>query len=92
MTAENEVRRRIELRAYAIYEARGGQHGLDEADWLQAEKEVRAETVGPESPVPQGAGPNVPIDSGGVGPKSGEVFPDVDEPGEEEKPLPPPGA
>ena len=30
----------IEKRAYEIYQARGGQHGFDEEDWEQAEREV----------------------------------------------------
>jgi hypothetical protein len=32
----------IERRAYEIYQTRGGRHGADEADWLQAEREVDA--------------------------------------------------
>lgn len=44
MANQDEVelirRRRIEERAYELYEARGGFDGLDEADWLQAEHEV----------------------------------------------------
>jgi hypothetical protein len=31
----------IRLRAYEIYLERGGVDGLDENDWLQAEKELR---------------------------------------------------
>jgi hypothetical protein len=30
----------IELRAYEIYIERGGAHGQDEEDWLQAESEL----------------------------------------------------
>nr|AQQ74590.1 hypothetical protein [uncultured bacterium] len=30
----------IEKRAYEIFQARGGQHGFDEEDWEQAEREV----------------------------------------------------
>ena len=33
----------IRIRAYEIYLARGGDHGLDEQDWLQAERELSAE-------------------------------------------------
>jgi hypothetical protein len=33
----------IALRAYALFLARGGAHGDDWADWLQAEAELRAE-------------------------------------------------
>jgi len=32
----------IRLRAYEIYRERGGHHGSHEADWLRAEREVRA--------------------------------------------------
>ncbi len=31
----------IAERAYAIFEARGREHGRDEQDWLQAERELR---------------------------------------------------
>lgn len=34
---DEEIRRR----AYQLYEERGGQHGLDQDDWLRAEAEVR---------------------------------------------------
>ena len=44
MTNQDEAERRrrdlIEERAYRIYEARGGFDGLDEEDWLEAEREV----------------------------------------------------
>ena len=33
----------IRERAYELYERRGQQDGLDQADWLQAESELRAE-------------------------------------------------
>jgi Protein of unknown function (DUF2934) len=33
-------REQIAARAYARYEARGGEHGLDLGDWLEAEREV----------------------------------------------------
>ena len=32
----------IARRAYELYCARGGQHGYDLADWLQAEQELRS--------------------------------------------------
>jgi hypothetical protein len=35
------LRREVELRAYQIYVERGGTHGCDMADWLQAEMELR---------------------------------------------------
>ena len=31
----------IARRAYDLYQARGGEHGHDVADWLQAERELR---------------------------------------------------
>ncbi|MEO0081350.1 MAG: DUF2934 domain-containing protein [candidate division WOR-3 bacterium] len=34
---------RIRVRAYELYLARGGQHGRDLDDWLEAEKQVRKE-------------------------------------------------
>jgi hypothetical protein len=37
----NGVRQHIERRAYEIYQARGGSHGSDLDDWLQAERELR---------------------------------------------------
>jgi hypothetical protein len=46
MTNQDEAERRrrelIEERAYQIYQARGGLDGLDEEDWLKAEREVDA--------------------------------------------------
>ncbi len=35
---EDQIRRR----AYEIYEARGGEHGRDVQDWLQAEQGLQA--------------------------------------------------
>jgi hypothetical protein len=34
---------RIAARAYELYEARGGEHGQDIDDWLQAERQVDEE-------------------------------------------------
>jgi len=31
---------RIATRAFELYEARGGEHGQDLADWLQAERQI----------------------------------------------------
>jgi hypothetical protein len=55
MTNQDEAERRrielIEVRAYQIYLARGGFDGLDEEDWLKAEREVDAlPTDGDELP------------------------------------------
>lgn len=44
----------IAERAYAIYLERGGEHGLDEDDWLQAERELVANN-------PEGT-PSQPVD------------------------------
>ena len=42
-TAESSpTREEIELRAYQIYVERGGTHGQDVEDWLQAERELVA--------------------------------------------------
>jgi hypothetical protein len=35
----------VERRAYELSEQRGGEHGHDWDDWLQAEREVRAASV-----------------------------------------------
>jgi Protein of unknown function (DUF2934) len=39
--SSNNLHERIRARAYEIYVERGGQHGFDQADWLQAEAEIR---------------------------------------------------
>ena len=41
--SDDEIREKVALRAYEIYEDRGGNHGRDLDDWLQAEDEVLAE-------------------------------------------------
>lgn len=33
----------ISKRAYEIYETRGGQHGADFDDWLEAERQIKTE-------------------------------------------------
>jgi hypothetical protein len=40
---DDEVRAKIALRAYEIYQDRGGQHGRDMDDWLLAESELLAQ-------------------------------------------------
>lgn len=35
------VEEKIRIRAYLIFEKRGGEHGHDLADWLQAEAEIQ---------------------------------------------------
>ena len=38
---ELELEQEIRLRAYELYEARGGQDGYELYDWLRAEEEIR---------------------------------------------------
>jgi hypothetical protein len=45
--AENDARERIAARAYEIYQQRGGGHGRDTDDWLEAEREVGTRTDRP---------------------------------------------
>ena len=33
----------IERKAYELYLARGGEHGADVSDWLEAERQLRAQ-------------------------------------------------
>jgi len=40
-----EVRQKIRLRAYELYEQRGREDGQDVEDWLKAESEVIAKRV-----------------------------------------------
>lgn len=40
--SQEQLFKEISVRAYEIYCSRGAQHGADEADWLRAEKEIRA--------------------------------------------------
>lgn len=41
-SSASPTREDIARRAYEIYKARGGTHGYDIADWLQAERELRS--------------------------------------------------
>ena len=41
-TAAQYDRERVASRAYELYLARGGEHGRDQDDWLQAERELSA--------------------------------------------------
>jgi len=43
LLTDSEFREKVALRAYELYEDRGGQHGRDIDDWLQAETEVLSE-------------------------------------------------
>lgn len=40
-TAAEADRDRIAARAYELYLARGGRHGMDMDDWLDAERELK---------------------------------------------------
>jgi len=41
ITQESIIEERIRVRAHEIYVQRGGKHGSDLDDWLQAEQEIR---------------------------------------------------
>ena len=41
----DDLRQRIEARAYEIYQARGAEPGHDLDDWVQAESEVTKQTT-----------------------------------------------
>jgi HSP20 family molecular chaperone IbpA len=41
MTELNNLGDRIRSRAFELFEGRGGEHGSDLSDWLQAEREIR---------------------------------------------------
>ena len=43
VVTDDEIRERVALRAYELYQDRGGHHGRDIDDWLKAETEVLAE-------------------------------------------------
>jgi Protein of unknown function (DUF2934) len=51
---DKEVREMISMRAYEIHLSRGGEHGGDVEDWLQAEREVLASLSG-EAPLTEGS-------------------------------------
>jgi Protein of unknown function (DUF2934) len=42
--AEADREEQIRMRAYELYEARGGEDGLDVEDWLEAEAEINGRT------------------------------------------------
>jgi hypothetical protein len=49
MALSEELRERIAQRAYEIHHRRGGQHGSDWEDWLQAEREILLQQPPPAS-------------------------------------------
>jgi hypothetical protein len=60
LLSDNEFRQKVAARAYEIYLDRGGQHGRDLDDWLEAESDVLAEAaqqkkISPERIRPSGA-------------------------------------
>lgn len=50
LPADREVQEAVSLRAYEIYQSRGGEYGRDLDDWLQAENEVLAALTDPKAP------------------------------------------
>jgi len=47
MASRTESQRdRIEKRAFALYQQRGGNHGYDFDDWLRAEREIMEQEPG----------------------------------------------
>ena len=50
LPADREVQEAVSLRAYEIYQSRGGEYGHDLDDWLQAESEVLAALTEPQAP------------------------------------------
>ena len=44
------TREMIEKKAYELFLARGGEHGADMNDWLEAERQLRAEIAAPAKP------------------------------------------
>jgi hypothetical protein len=61
LLSKGEVRERISRRAYELYENRGGEHGREVEDWLEAENEVLSPLIeqemreSTETPGAQGA-------------------------------------
>jgi len=50
--AETDLQERIRCRANEIYLERGGKHGSDLDDWLQAEKEILGQEIDHSVDVP----------------------------------------
>jgi hypothetical protein len=55
-----ELRTRISLRAYELFLARGGEHGRDLEDWLEAERQVMSRDAG-QSREDQAIAPGAPL-------------------------------
>lgn len=43
----SNLEEKIRLRAYELYQQRGGEHGRDFDDWLQAESDILQQKLGP---------------------------------------------
>jgi hypothetical protein len=75
-----ELRERIALKAYDLYEKRGSAHGLDVQDWLEAERLVLEETIAgtkarkAQSKAETGSKVKTPIRERSVAPKPGSVL------------------
>jgi len=48
LLADGEVQQKIGLRAYELYERRGGEHGRDVEDWIEAENEILSPLIAHE--------------------------------------------
>lgn len=55
--AETSLQKRIAERAYQLFLKRGGKHGYHQQDWMQAEKDIRAELAKPAAKAPAKAAP-----------------------------------
>jgi hypothetical protein len=60
-SADEELRRKIERRAYEIWESQGCPHGRDVDHWLRAETEITATSS--ISPASRGKGQPTPTES-----------------------------
>lgn len=67
LPAEREVQEAVSLRAYEIYQSRGGEYGHDLDDWLQAENEVLAALTEPQAPDLTAGSTKVAVEIGDTG-------------------------
>lgn len=51
------ARELVEQRAHELFTARGGEHGADLDDWLEAERQLQAKATTPTRPVRKRATP-----------------------------------
>ena len=89
---DDEVRTMIEMRAYEIFEARGGEHGHNETDWFTAEFEIltflyeeeqrmlplvaATDTRVPQEPITAPLRPEEPLVGDGIGPRGFDPVPE----------------